>query len=195
MIGNGDTTPPEAQHLGAIEAAEKRARAAAEIARLDARALAERACRDAFAAGVEAGVAAEYAKAASIKVDQIGEVMDLLSLRYENDALARVDRDAAIMVELGRINTHLGMVKAEQRKARASKPEHGVDFAALVFDREDTEVRRIKAELAHVERLRAEAAARRADLWRGAKRVAVLSTPAVVAIVIAVLAALKGWLK
>lgn len=106
---------------------------------------------------------------------------------------------ARVRAEQARQSAKLGLVDAEQRKARASRPDlrahTGPDFAGLVYEGEITRVRRERAELAEIERLRLEAAGRRADMWSWVRRIAQVVVPAVALLVIAVLAAAKGWLE
>jgi len=153
------------------------------------RALLERAVRAAHAASIEAGVATEYVRELRAGMAATQECLDALTVSV-----------ARMRAEQSRQSAKLGLVDSEIKRVerRASRPDlqaHTVDFAALAFDREDTEVRRIKAELAHVERLRVEAAGRRADLWRGARRVATLLVPAMVVLSAWLVAWLKGWLE
>lgn len=101
------------------------------------------------------------------------------------------EQNGRMLAALSRIETRLGIVEANPR---TSAPD-GVNFAALVFDQTETEVRARKAEIAHVERLRVERLRVRADLWAGAKRVARLTLAAVIVMAPVVWLALKGWFE
>lgn len=180
---NGDTTPPDPTPNSRLNAAEWQ-RKHDEIARLDARQLAERACRDAFAASVEAGVAVEYAKANEAAIKSLGVKVDGLAMQHASDT-------GQIMGELGRMAKNLGMVER-----RASRPdEYAAKFADLHLEGEITKMNRVRSELAHTERLRVEALQRRADLWSGAKRIARLAVAAAIVVAPIVWIALKGWIE
>jgi len=160
------------------------------------RALLERAVRAAHAASIEAGVATEYVRELRAGMAAIQECLDALTVSV-----------ARMRAEQSRQSAKLGLVDSEIKRVerRASRPDlaaHTVDFAALAYEREDTEVRRIKAELAYTEQkrlaelekdkqLRAEAAMLRADVWKWVRPVGALVVAAGGAVLIA---AMKGCL-
>lgn len=163
---NGDTTPPDGQPLG-------------DLSGRDQLALIRECVHAVGALREDALVVLEYAKSNAVGIKATNAKVDALGLQL-------AETTGRIMAELGRVAAHLGMVERQ-----ASGP----DFATLAYEGEITRVRRERAELAEIERARAHAHQRKADLWNGAKRVARLTLAAAIVAAPVVWIALKGWLE
>lgn len=173
---NGDAvTPPEAT-LADVEAAEKAERRRLQD-EMDLRALVRECVHLVGAMRVDLGVHIELAQESDKRTRTIDEKLD--SQQETLDALTV--SVARVRAEQSRQAQRLGVVDDTAKKAaaevqrverRASQPNlQAPDFAGLVYEGEITKVRRERAELAEIERVRAERHQRNADIWRGVKHV------------------------
>lgn len=187
---NGDTTPPEATAPARLEADVR-----------DHAALLREVIHSLDMVREDAGVHLEYAKANHAATQTLTLALDATNTRLDELTLGFLRMQA----EQKRQSAKLGIVDSEVKRVdrRASRPDlvahvappHVPDFAGLVYEGEITKVRRERAELAELERVRAESHERRADMWNGAKRVARLALAALIVVAPILWVILKGWIE
>ena len=163
--GNGDTPPAETVRPGAMP----------NMDRMSDRALLERACRHGHHSW----------ETATTALEEVRELKRAVASGFGDAS----ETQGRVLAAITRIEKRLGLVEARPREG--SSPQQleefarvGVRFAELHLSDEDTAVRDRRL-----------AVERKADMWSWVRKIAQVAVPAVALLVIAVLAAAKGWLE